>query len=66
VTQATYPNEDAFDGTVNFCLTMRKLLTSCRGEKRGALESKHPNLCDEILKEEDIIQDLDCNLVPMS
>ena len=62
MTHATYPNEDAFDGTINFCLTLKKLATSCVSEKREPLDLKYPSLCAEVLKEEELIGDLDCNL----
>ena len=62
MTHATYPNEDAFDGTVNFCLAMKKLAASCVSEKREPLDLKYPKLCAEVLKEEEVIVELDCNL----
>ena len=61
MTHATYPNEDAFEGTVNFCLVLKKLLNSCSVEKRGPLDLKFPKLCPEVVKEEEVIQQLDCN-----
>jgi hypothetical protein len=62
VTHATYPNEDAFEGTVNFCLTVKKMLASCNIEKRGPLDIKFPKLCPEVLKAEVQIESLDCNI----
>jgi hypothetical protein len=48
VTHATYPNEDAFEGTVNFCLTLKKVLASCTSEKRGPMDLKYPDLCVKV------------------
>ena len=61
MTHATYPNEDAFEGTVNFCLVIKKVLRSCRIEKRGPLDLKFPDLCSEVMQEEVDIEGLDCN-----
>jgi hypothetical protein len=45
VTHASYPNEDAFVGTLTFCLLMQKLVKSCGGDRRQSLTKKYPKLC---------------------
>lgn len=63
VSQATYPNEDTFIYTSNFCYLLNKLSRSCSIEKRTSLDLKYPGLCDLIEAEVDQIQDMDCNLL---
>ena len=60
VTQASYPNEDSFSGTINFCLVLRKLVRSCNGDRRQVLDIKNPDLCPAIELEPKATQDLDC------
>lgn len=61
VTHATYPNEDAFEGTANFCFLAKKILWSCKIEKRKSLDLKYPKLCPIIVSSEDLIQQADCS-----
>ncbi len=60
VTHATYPNEDAFEGTANFCFLAKKMLWSCTIEKRRSLDLKYPKLCPLVVSEENIISIADC------
>lgn len=60
VTQATYPNEDSFTGTINFCLVLRKLVKSCKGDRRKILDIKYPDLCLAIEREPRARVELEC------
>jgi hypothetical protein len=60
VTQASYPNEDSFVGTTNFCLLLRKLVRSCNGDRRQVLDIKNPDLCPAIEAEPKAASNLDC------
>jgi hypothetical protein len=61
VSESSYPSEDTFENTQNFCFLLKKLSTSCNIEKRRSLDQKYPELCGEIEKEQTVIQTLDCN-----
>ena len=60
-TQASFPNEETFVGTINFCFLLKKLVTSCNNEKRHSLDLKYPRLCLELLKNEKKVKSFDCN-----
>jgi hypothetical protein len=60
VTQASFPNEDSFNGDTNFCLVTKKLIRSCKGDRRPVLDIKYPNLCPVI---QEATKDFDFSVV---
>ena len=48
VTQASFPNEDSFNGDTNFCYTLKKLMRSCKGDRKQVLDIKYPLLCSTV------------------
>ena len=57
VTSATYPNSHAFAKTLEFCYVLKKLIKSCKGDRKFSLEQAYeliyPNLCDNVLSIEE-------------
>ena len=56
MTQASFPNEDSFNGDTNFCYTLKKLMRSCNGDRRPVLDAKYPLLCSVVT---DVTKDFD-------
>ena len=48
-TQATYPSDYGFTKTAEFCYILKKIINSCKGDRRVSLEEHFPNICSSIL-----------------
>ena len=48
VTQASYPNQQAYYNSGEFCVVVHKLERSCAGDRREALEEVYPELCNDL------------------
>ena len=48
-TQATYPSDYGFIKTAEFCYILKKIINSCKGDRRISLEEHFPNICSSIL-----------------
>jgi hypothetical protein len=49
VSQASYPNLQAFVQSTEFCIVLKKLVRSCRSDRRQGLDKRYPELCPEVL-----------------
>ena len=55
LSQATYPNNHAFDKTKEFCYVLKKLIRSCNGDRRESLIDEYPGICDNVLAVENSV-----------
>ena len=55
LSQATYPNNHAFDKTKEFCYVLKKLIRSCNGDRRDSLTEDYPGICDNVLAVENSV-----------
>ena len=42
ISDASYPNENTFESSFDFCLVMKKIHLSCSGHKRSSITEKYP------------------------
>ena len=60
LTQASYPSDYGFTKTKEFCYILKKIMNSCKGDRKVTLEEHFPGICPSILSMEN--SDLTCPL----
>jgi hypothetical protein len=61
-TQASFPNLQSFGTSPEFCIVLKKVVRSCRGDRRPSLDSIYPDLCNITLNyaKNDSTEELRC------